>query len=151
MIGAPVRTLVQRVARASVTVDGKPVAAIGRGLLALVAAGRDDGPGDVAWTSSKLARLRIFPGADGRMARSIGEVAGSLLLVPQFTLYGDVSRGTRPSFDGAADATRGASLLDDLADALERLDVPVERGLFGADMQVDLRNDGPVTIWLESP
>jgi len=139
------------VTRASVTVAGTPVASIGRGLLALVAAGRGDGPTDVTWTASKLARLRVFGDDRGRMARSLADVDGSLLLVPQFTLFGDVSRGSRPSFDGAAPAEVGAGLLDDLAAELERLGVPLQRGRFGADMQVELVNDGPVTILLESP
>lgn len=133
------------------TVAGAPIAGIGRGLLALTAAGRDDGAEDVAWTASKLARLRVFGDERGRMARSLADVGGSLLLVPQFTLFGDVGRGARPSFDGAAAAERGARLLDDLAAELRRLGVPLECGRFGAHMQVELVNDGPVTIWLESP
>lgn len=141
----------QRVTRASVLVAGEPVAAIGQGLLALVAAGREDGPADVAWTASKLARLRVFGDERGRLARSLADVGGRLLLVPQFTLFGDVSRGTRPSFDRAAPPDLGSRLLDDLAGELDRLAVPLERGRFGAHMEVELVNDGPVTIWLESP
>ena len=127
------------------------MSAIADGLLALVAAGRGDGPDAVEWTARKLHRLRVFADDRGRMAGSLADTGGSLLLVPQFTLYGDVSRGSRPSFDGAAPPKQGAELLDRLAARLTELGVPVARGRFGAHMRVELVNDGPVTIWLESP
>jgi D-aminoacyl-tRNA deacylase len=146
-----VRALIQRVSRASVEVAGEPVARIGPGLLVLVAAGRDDGQADVRWLASKIARLRIFADADGRMNRSLTDVAGEALVVSQFTLYADASRGNRPGFVDAAPPDEGAWLVEAFAGELERLGVPVARGRFGAHMQVELVNDGPVTIWLESP
>ena len=146
-----VRALVQRVSQASVEVAGDRVSEIGPGLLVLVAAGPGDGPEQVAWMAGKIARLRILPDDEGRMNRSVLDTGGEVLAVSQFTLYGDASRGNRPGFTGAAPPEEAEVLVDQFADALRDLGVPVRQGVFGAHMQVALVNDGPVTIWLESP
>jgi D-aminoacyl-tRNA deacylase len=146
-----VRALIQRVSEASVEVDGERIAAIGRGLLVLVAAGAGDGPEAPAQLAAKVARLRIFADADGRMNRSITDVAGEALVVSQFTLYADVRRGNRPGFTAAAPPELGERLVDAFAAALRDLGVPVASGRFGAHMHVGLVNDGPVTIWLDWP
>jgi len=146
-----VRALIQRVSEASVEVDGERISAIGRGLLVLVAAGAGDGPEAPAQLAAKVARLRIFADADGRMNRSITDVAGEALVVSQFTLYADVRRGNRPGFTAAAPPELGQRLVDAFAAALRALGVPVASGRFGAHMHVGLVNDGPVTIWLDWP
>jgi D-aminoacyl-tRNA deacylase len=146
-----VRALIQRVIEASVEVDGDRVAAIGAGLLVLVAAGAGDGPGDPAQLAAKVARLRIFADADGRMNRSLTDVGGEALVVSQFTLYADVRRGNRPGFTDAAAPAIGEQLVDAFAAELRALGVPVATGRFGAHMHVALVNDGPVTIWLDWP
>jgi len=146
-----VRALVQRVSQASVEVAGDRVSEIGPGLLVLVAAGPGDGPEQAAWMAGKIARLRILPDDEGRMNRSVLDTRGEVLAVSQFTLYGDASRGNRPGFTGAAPPEEAEVLVDQFADALRQLGVPVGQGVFGAHMQVALVNDGPVTIWLESP
>jgi D-aminoacyl-tRNA deacylase len=146
-----VRALVQRVSEASVEVAGEPVARIAAGLLVLVAAGAGDTAGDAAWMAAKVARLRVLADDDGRMNRSVLDTGGGVLAVSQFTLYGDVSRGNRPGFTAAAAPDEAEALVDAFAAALRELGVPVEQGVFGAHMRVTLVNDGPVTIWLESP
>jgi len=146
-----VRALVQRVSQASVEVAGDRVSEIGPGLLVLVAAGPGDGSEQAAWMAGKIARLRILPDDEGRMNRSVLDTGGEVLAVSQFTLYGDASRGNRPGFTGAAPPEEAEVVVDQLADALVELGVPVRQGVFGAHMQVALVNDGPVTIWLESP
>jgi D-tyrosyl-tRNA(Tyr) deacylase len=145
-----VRALIQRVSRASVSIAGERVADIDRGLLVLVAAGRGDTEADAVWLAAKAARLRVFEDAEGRMNLALGDVGGAVLAVSQFTLYADASRGNRPSFTAAAPPEQGARLVEAFAAELERLGVPVSRGRFGAHMQVELVNDGPVTILLES-
>lgn len=145
------RALIQRVSEASVEVDGERIAAIGGGLLVLVAAGAADGPDAPAQLAAKVARLRIFADAEGRMNRSIADVGGEALVVSQFTLYADVRRGNRPGFTDAAPPGIGEQLVDAFAAALRELGVPVATGRFGARMQVALVNDGPVTIWLDWP
>jgi D-aminoacyl-tRNA deacylase len=134
-----------------VEVGGERVAAVGGGLLVLVAAGAGDGPEAPAQLAAKVARLRIFADAEGRMNRSITDVGGEALVVSQFTLYADVRRGNRPGFTGAAPPEVGERLVDAFAAALRELGVPVQTGRFGAHMQVALVNDGPVTIWLDLP
>jgi D-tyrosyl-tRNA(Tyr) deacylase len=146
-----VRALVQRVSKASVDVAGERVAEIGPGLLVLVAAGAGDGPEQAVWMAGKVARLRVLPDEEGRMNRSVLDTGGAVLAVSQFTLYGDVSRGNRPGFTAAAPPEEAEALVDRFADALREVGVPVEQGRFGAHMDVALVNDGPVTIWLESP
>jgi D-aminoacyl-tRNA deacylase len=146
-----VRALIQRVIDASVEVDGERVAAIGAGLLVLVAAGAGDGPDAPAQLAGKVARLRIFADSEGRMNRSLLDVGGEALVVSQFTLYADVRRGNRPGFTEAAPPDVGEPLVAAFADELRRLGIPVATGRFGAHMHVALVNDGPVTIWVESP
>jgi D-tyrosyl-tRNA(Tyr) deacylase len=146
-----VRALVQRVSEASVEVAGERVAEIGPGLLVLVAAGAGDGPEQAVWTAGKVARLRVLPDGEGRMNRSVIDTGGEVLAVSQFTLYGDASRGNRPGFTGAAAPEEAEALVDLFAAALRELGVPVRQGVFAAHMHVALVNDGPVTIWIESP
>jgi D-tyrosyl-tRNA(Tyr) deacylase len=146
-----VRALIQRVTEASVEVAGERVAAIGPGLLVLVAAGVGDAPEAAAGLAAKVARLRIFADADGRMNRSLLDVGGAALVVSQFTLYADVRRGNRPGFTDAAPHDVGSALVEAFAAALRDLGIPVATGRFGAHMQVRLVNDGPVTIWLDWP
>jgi D-aminoacyl-tRNA deacylase len=146
-----VRALIQRVSEASVEVGGERIAAVGGGLLVLVAAGAGDGPEAPAQLAAKVARLRIFADAEGRMNRSISDVGGEALVVSQFTLYADVRRGNRPGFTGAAPPEIGERLVDAFVAALRELGVPVATGRFGAHMHVHLVNDGPVTIWLDWP
>ena len=132
-------------------VAGERIATVGGGLLVLVAAGAGDGPEAPAQLAAKVARLRIFADAEGRMNRSITDVGGEALVVSQFTLYADVRRGNRPGFTGAAAPDVGEGLVDAFAEALRELGVPVQTGRFGAHMQIALVNDGPVTIWLDWP
>ena len=144
------RVVLQRVARASVTVDGSAVSRIGRGFLLLVGVGHDDGPGDADRLAAKIATLRVFPDGGGTMNLSLADVDGGALVVSQFTLYGDLRKGRRPSWAGAAGPETAAPLVEALAADLEARGVEVARGAFGADMQVELVNDGPVTLMLDS-
>ena len=146
-----VRALVQRVSEASVEVAGERVAEIGAGLLVLVAAGTGDGHDQAVWMAGKVARLRVLPDDQGRMNRSVLDTGGDVLAVSQFTLYGDAARGNRPGFTDAAPPDAAEALVDRFASGLRELGVPVQQGVFGAHMHVALVNDGPVTIWLESP
>ena len=143
--------VVQRVASASVTVEAEGYrAAIGRGLAILLAVVRGDGEAEATWMAGKLARLRIFPDDEGRMNRSVQETGGEVLLVSQFTLAGDCRKGNRPSFVDAADPDEGRRLYERVGHLLETdHGVPVETGRFGAMMQVELVNDGPVTLIVE--
>jgi D-tyrosyl-tRNA(Tyr) deacylase len=143
--------LLQRVTRASVTVDEERIAAIGKGLLVLVGVERGDGEAQARRLAERLLGYRIFADADGRMNQSVVDVGGSVLLVPQFTLVADTRKGTRPGFGAAADPARGEFLFEVLATAAGSGAVPIERGRFGADMQVELVNDGPVTFHLRVP
>lgn len=149
------RAVVQRVRSAAVVLGERTVARIGPGLCVLCAAGEGDGPADVAYIADKLVHLRVFPAEDGaagpgRFSRSLLEVGGELLLVPQFTLYGDVRRGRRPDFTTAAAPVRGRALLAELALALRARAAALSEGVFGADMEIALVNSGPVTILLDS-
>lgn len=145
------RAVAQRVSRASVHVDGEGVAHIGHGLLVYLGAGREDTSDDVRYVADKLAGLRIFEDASGRMARSVTDVQGGLLLVSQFTLYGDVRRGRRPSFDAAAEPERARHLCDDVGSRLAtHHGLSVRTGRFGAMMDVRSEVDGPVTILVDS-
>lgn len=142
--------LLQRVSRAEVSVDGQVIARIGRGLLVLVAVHRDDTGRDIRRLAERILSYRVFPDAAGRMNRSLQDEAGDLLLVPQFTLAADTKKGTRASFTRAASPETGAACFDALVAACRETLTTVETGRFGADMQVSLVNDGPVTFWLES-
>jgi D-tyrosyl-tRNA(Tyr) deacylase len=142
--------LVQRVAEASVEIDGETVGAIGDGLLILLGVHEDDTEAESTWCASKCANLRVFPDADGKMDESLLDAGGDALVVPQFTLYGDVTRGNRPSFDEAAPPGRAERLYEHFVAELEgHLDRTVPTGEFGAMMDVHLTNDGPVTLWVE--
>lgn len=144
------RALIQRVRCASVRVSEELVGHIDSGLVVLVGAGRDDLPADARRLAAKVARLRIFSSDDGRFQRSLLDVGGSALVVSQFTLYADCTKGRRPSFERAARAEEARERVDEFIDELRRFSVPVQAGQFGAHMVVDLSNDGPVTIWLDS-
>ncbi len=144
------RALVQRVSGASVTVDGEVVGAIGPGLLVLACAMAGDPPEVVSRLALKVARLRIFGDDEGRMNRSLLDVGGEALVVSQFTLAADTSRGNRPGFSTAAPPDEGEKRVAEFAAALRALGVDVAEGRFGADMKVSLTNDGPVTIWLDT-
>ena len=142
--------LVQRVREASVTVEGDEIAAIGAGLLVLLGVGAGDAEAEADWLARKCARLRVFPNEEGRMDRALLDTGGEALVVPQFTLYGDVESGHRPSFTNAAPPERARPLYEYFAAALaDRLGRPVPTGAFGAHMDVSLLNDGPVTLWIE--
>ena len=143
------RVVLQRVSRAAVAVDGQLVARIGAGLLLLVGAGRDDREDEPERLAGKIASLRVFADAEGKMNLALADVGGEVLVVSQFTLYGDMRRGRRPSWTGAADPSVAAERVEDLARRLETRGVVVARGVFGAHMQVELLNDGPVTLVLD--
>ena len=143
------RALIQRVSEAEVRVEGAVIGAIGPGLLILVCAMQGDGDAQADALAAKVAKLRIFKDEAGKMNRSVRDAGGSALVVSQFTLAADTSRGTRPGFSQAAAPEEGRRLYERFAEALAGAGVPVETGRFGADMQVSLVNDGPVTIWLE--
>ena len=142
------RAVLQRVSRASVRVEGNPVAEIGAGLLILLAVGEGDTDGDAEALAGKIARLRIFANEAGRFDRSLLETAAAALVVSQFTLLGDTGKGNRPSFAAAAGADVAEPLVQRFCAALRELGVPVSTGQFGAHMEVELVNDGPVTIVL---
>lgn len=143
------RVLVQRVSRARVTVAGETTGEIGRGLLLLVGIGQGDGAAEVQWMAEKIAGLRVFPDFQGRMNRSLIDVAGEALVVSQFTLYGDCRRGKRPSFTTAAAPEAAEQRMGELVTALaEHGVVRIAEGRFGAMMDVALVNEGPVTLWL---
>jgi len=144
------RVVVQRVREASVSVDGEVVGEIGSGLLVLAGADGEDTDRDATALADKIAGLRIFRDDTGRMNRSVIDVAGSVLVVSQFTLLADVRRGRRPSFTDAAPPERAEPLVATLADALRSRDIHVAEGRFGAMMDVALLNDGPVTLVIDS-
>ena len=140
--------LIQRVSGARVVIDGEEIAAIGLGMLVLVGVERADRPAEADKLAERLVAYRVFADAAGKMNLSVRDVGGSLLLVPQFTLVADTSAGLRPSFSSAAPPAVGAALFDRLVTAVAATGVLHARGRFGADMQVSLTNDGPVTFWL---
>lgn len=144
------RALLQRVREASVTVEGELIAEIGPGLLVLVCAMQGDNEAEAERLAARIARLRIFADDAGKMNRALGDVGGAALVVSQFTLAADTRRGNRPGFSAAAAPEQGRALYRHFAKALSGLGLPVARGRFGADMQVALINDGPVTIWLDT-
>jgi D-tyrosyl-tRNA(Tyr) deacylase len=144
------RAVVQRVNEASVTVDGHVVGAIGRGLLVYLGAAQGDEARDVQYTVDKIAGLRVYPNDEGRMSLTISDIDGAVLVVSQFTLFGDVRRGRRPSFDGAADPEDAERLYLEVVDGLRGKGLPVETGTFRAMMVVQSAVDGPVTIQIDS-
>jgi D-tyrosyl-tRNA(Tyr) deacylase len=143
------RIVVQRVTWARVEVDGEIVGRIGRGLLLLVGIGRSDGMEQLGWLANKVLNLRIFKDEEGRMDRSVSEIGGEILAVPQFTLYGDARKGRRPSFEAAASPQEAEPLFRRFIEELKRSGLVVEQGVFQAHMLVELANDGPVTLILE--
>jgi len=144
------RILLQRVSRAAVRVQGQTIAQIGPGLLLLVGIGAGDGPDEDDRLADKIVHLRVFSDDEGKMNRSLADAGGEILVVPQFTLYGDLRGGRRPSWDRAAPPEVAADRVEAFARALEARGAPVRRGRFGAHMEVDLVNDGPVTLWLDT-
>lgn len=143
------RAVVQRVARAAVRVDGATVGEIGEGLLVLLGIARGDGPEQAGRIAAKVAKLRIFEDDDGRFARSVLDSGGAVLAVSQFTLLADTAKGNRPSFSGAAPGPEAEPVFEAFCAALREAGLPVERGVFGARMEVELVNVGPVTIVLD--
>jgi D-tyrosyl-tRNA(Tyr) deacylase len=144
------RAVVQRVTRAQVTIDGEVVGRIDRGLLVLLGVTQTDSPEQARWLADKIVGLRIFNDADGKMNRALADVDGAVLVVSQFTLYGDCQKGRRPSFVAAAGPDRAVPLYEAFIQAVQAQGVPTATGRFGAMMQVELVNDGPVTLIVES-
>ena len=144
------RAVIQRVTRASVTVEGRVTGEIGAGLLVLLGVSRTDNPESAAYLAEKIANLRIFSDEAGKMNLSLLDVGGSALLVSQFTLYGDTRGGRRPSYIQAAPPEQASLLYQEFVRSIRSLGVPVQTGVFQAHMQVELVNDGPVTILLDS-
>jgi len=145
------RLVIQRVSGASVRVGGRSVASIGPGLLVLVGVSQEEGDGEVAWLAGKVANLRIFEDQDGKMNRSLLDIEGEVLIVPQFTLYGDARRGRRPSWAKAAPPEEAKVRVEELCKALETEGARIQRGAFQEHMEVELVNDGPVTLILDGP
>lgn len=144
------RALIQRVTRAEVTVDDRSIGRIDGGLLVLICAMQGDPDDAPAKLAARIAKLRIFRDEAGKMNRSVTDTQGAVLVVSQFTLAADTRTGNRPGFSQAAAPERGQALYLSFADSLRALGLPVQTGEFGADMQVSLVNDGPVTIWMDS-
>lgn len=144
------RAVIQRVTRASVTVDGRVAGEIGAGFLILLGVGRADNPESAVYLAEKIANLRIFSDEAGKMNLSLLDIGGSALVVSQFTLHGEMRGGRRPSFIQAAPPEEASRLYEEFVQSMRSLGVPVETGVFQAHMQVELVNDGPVTILLDS-
>jgi D-tyrosyl-tRNA(Tyr) deacylase len=144
------RAVVQRVSRGRVVIEGRVVGEIGAGLVVLVGVGRDDTPESARYLAGKIAHLRVFEDAEGKMNRSLLETGGAALVVSQFTLYGDVRQGRRPGFDRAALPEIAIRLYETFLEELRALGVRAETGVFQAQMTVELANEGPVTILLDS-
>lgn len=144
------RAVIQRVIRGSVSVEGKTVGQIGRGLVILLGVGQDDGPEDAGYLSGKIVNLRIFEDDEGKLNRSLLDEGGSALVVSQFTLYGDCRHGRRPGFSSAAPAGRGKELYELFVSRMSDWGINVSTGVFQAHMTVEIINDGPVTLLLDS-
>jgi D-tyrosyl-tRNA(Tyr) deacylase len=144
------RILLQRVQKGSVHIGGRAAARIGPGLVILVGIGVQDSEAQVSALANKVANLRIFEDQAGKMNLSIQDTGGEVIIVSQFTLYADTRKGRRPSFIGAARPEQASELVDSFARKLSALGIPTQTGQFGAHMQVEIVNDGPVTIWMES-
>ncbi len=145
------RAVLQRVSSASVSVEGKIIGEIDRGICILLGIHEDDTPDEVDWMVLKIANLRVFEDGEGKMNLSLMDVGGSALIVSQFTLYGDCGKGRRPSFVAAARPEKAIPLYEDFCKRMEIEGIPVQTGEFGAKMEVSILNDGPVTLILESP
>ncbi len=144
------RAVIQRVKEAEVVVEQETIGRIERGIVALVGFAETDRPDDLGWMARKIASLRIFNDSEGKMNLSVGQVKGRILVVPNFTLYGDVSRGRRPSFAAAAEPDTAEQLFDQFVDVLADQGVEIAQGEFGASMQVNIVNDGPVTLIIDT-
>ena len=144
------RAVIQRVSRASVTVDGEVVGEIGAGLLVLLGVEQGDTQDDVVWMANKVVGLRVFEDAEGKMNLDVGEVGGAVLAVSQFTLLGDCRKGRRPSFISAAAPEKAEEYYEKFIERARAAGVTVASGKFRADMQIELVNDGPVTLWVDS-
>lgn len=145
------RAVLQRVCRAKVTVETEITGEIAAGWLVLLGVAPNDSRKEIAWLADKIANLRAFADAEGKMNLSVHDIGGSVLIVSQFTLYGDCMKGRRPGFTGAALPAIAEPLYEEFVTALKSLGVPVSTGRFGADMQVELVNDGPVTFVIDTP
>lgn len=143
------RALIQRVSSSAVKVDSEDVARIGRGIIVFLGIGKADGEPQAQFLADKVAKLRIFEDTEGKMNLSLLDVKGEAIVVSQFTLYADATKGRRPSFVDAAPPEQAEPLVARFADLLSGLGVPAQTGRFGAHMRVEINNDGPVTIWLE--
>ncbi|HET6778881.1 MAG TPA: D-aminoacyl-tRNA deacylase [Gemmatimonadales bacterium] len=143
------RVVLQRVTRSSVTIGGRTAGAIGQGFCLLVGFTHGDSPAEVQWMAEKIAGLRLFSDADGKMNLALADVDGAVLVVSQFTVYGDTAKGRRPSFIDAARPEQAIPLYETFLDALRQRGLEVASGEFGADMQVEIHNDGPVTLILD--
>jgi D-tyrosyl-tRNA(Tyr) deacylase len=148
--GSRMRAVIQRVARAEVRVEGEVVGAVGRGLLVLLGVAQDDGEEAARYLSDKVASLRVFEDGAGKMNLALAEVGGGVLVISQFTLFGDVRKGNRPSFTGAAPPERANALYERFCGLLREKGLPVATGVFRAHMDVELVNEGPVTVMLDS-
>ncbi len=144
------RAVVQRVSEASVVVDGQTVGQIGKGFLILLGISHEDGEAEARWLARKIAGLRVFEDDAGKMNLALQDVDGGILVVSQFTLYGDVRKGRRPSFVNAARPEHAQPLYQRFCELIAGEGIPVERGIFQAHMDVRLTNDGPVTLWLDT-
>lgn len=145
------RAVVQRVSRAGVSVNGTRVSEIGPGMLVLIAAAKEDGPEQIRWMADKLIGLRIFPDEAEKLNLSLMQVGGSMLIVSQFTLYGDCRKGRRPSYAAAAPPQEAEGIYKSFIDAVRSQGISVQEGVFGAMMEVELLNDGPVTLIVDTP
>jgi D-tyrosyl-tRNA(Tyr) deacylase len=145
-----VRAVIQRVARAAVSVDGEIIGTIDRGLLVFVGVAAGDGPADIEYIASKVSEVRVFPDGDGRMNLSVADARGGLLVISQFTLLGDVRKGRRPAFDAAERPAEAEAAYEAVVRRLRHAGLPVATGRFGAHMTIDAVNDGPVTILVDS-
>ena len=143
------RVLLQRVSQASVSVDDQVVGRVGIGFVLLVGITHGDGSAEIAWMAKKVAGLRVFEDDDGKMNRALADVDGGILAISQFTLYGDTRKGRRPSFIDAARPEHAEPLFNQFCDLLRAENLTVETGVFGANMQVEIHNDGPITLMLE--
>lgn len=145
------RALLQRVSQASVRIGGQPVSAIGPGLLILLGIEEADSQEDIAWLVPKIGRMRIFGDQEGKMNHALGDIGGEAMVVSQFTLHASTRKGNRPSFLRAAPPAHSEPLYEAFCEAMTaEIGRPPARGVFGADMQVSLTNDGPVTVWVDS-
>lgn len=144
------RALIQRVSRASVTIENEVRGEIGQGFLVLLGITEGDSADDAVYLADKIVKLRVFTDENDKMNRALSDVGGGLLVISQFTLYGDCKKGNRPSFTGAARPDTAIPLYEAFVARCRESGLPVETGVFGADMQVELINDGPVTLWMDT-